>query len=888
MEDDTADADGDAATDKFVQVAWADVDAAWPGGGCTTTNLFTANFSVLAGWSGVTPIRFSTSSAATGYEFGSVPAVVTLAIYAITASASPAVGGTVNCTPSSVDYDGTSNCTATANPGYTFAEWSGNCTGTGTSCTLTNVTTAKTVTATFTLNQYTLTVNIAGTGTGTVGGGGTYDYNTLITPTASAAAGSTLTGWEPSTCGSAFALTADTTCTAIFTLSPTNGVWATIAPMLTARANPGIAAIDTHRTLVCGGGQSASDRTCEIFDVLTGQWSSAASANAVSWSVRMVPLDNGRILAVGGNLGTQDNIYTEIYDPVTNAWQYTGNLQNNGGSPYKYGGVSVVKLADGRVLLSGSRMYPWCTSSSAAQLYDPATGQWTVTGNMNIARQQHSLILLNTGKVLVVGGFLENGCNGANLLSQTELFDPVTGVWTLTGNMSVARLAAAVAKLQDGRVLVCGGRSVWDGAYLNTCELYDPNNGLWSNTGSMKTSGAGWRSATVLSDGRVLMAGGYGNNNLPIEEAEIYDPATGQWTNIAAMNIARQDHGAVWLSDSRVMVIGGYDPSISAPLNSVETYSFAGSQTYTLTVTRSGTGVGTVTADAGTILWNGNVGTATYNNGATVMLSVSPATGSAFTGWSGGGCTGTAPCQVTMDAVKDVTATFILNDYTLTVIKAGTGAGTVTGGGTYAYNTTVTPGATPATGSTFTVWTPASCASAFALTADTTCTANFTLNTYAIAASASPAVGGTVNCASNPVDYDGSSTCTAAANPGYTFAQWSGDCTGTGTSCTLTNVTVAKSVTANFGFNIVTSVSPTGAGTVSCMPNPVAPVGTSTCTAWPSPGHVFAGWRGDCAGRVGTICTLSNINSAKAVVATYVEMALVLPSRGGWRAVLGR
>ena len=90
------------------------------------------------------------------------------------------------------------------------------------------------------------------------------------------------------------------------------------------------------------------------------------------------------------------------------------------------------------------------------------------------------------------------------------------------------------------------------------------------------------------------------------------------------------------------------------------------------------------------------------------------------------------------------------------------------------------------------------------------------------------------------------------------------------------------------GLPIVTSVSPAGSGMVSCTPNPVALAGTSVCNAWPGAGFIFAGWRGDCAGQVGATCTLSNITSAKAVTATYLKRALVLPSRGGWRAVLGQ
>jgi len=79
---------------------------------------------------------------------------------------------------------------------------------------------------------------------------------------------------------------------------------------------------------------------------------------------------------------------------------------------------------------------------------------------------------------------------------------------------------------------------------------------------------------------------------------------------------------------------------------------------YTLTITTSGTGSGTVTASSGTISWSGNTGTASYNSGSTVTLTATPSTGSTFTGWSGGGCSGTGTCTVSMTAAESVTATF--------------------------------------------------------------------------------------------------------------------------------------------------------------------------------------------------------------------------------------
>ncbi|MBA4372202.1 MAG: hypothetical protein C0402_05010 [Thermodesulfovibrio sp.] len=113
-----------------------------------------------------------------------------------------------------------------------------------------------------------------------------------------------------------------------------------------------------------------------------------------------------------------------------------------------------------------------------------------------------------------------------------------------------------------------------------------------------------------------------------------------------------------------------------------------------------------VLPDIGVLIWNGNTATATHKTNDIVILTALPSPGSTFTGWSGGGCTGTSTCTVTMDAAKTVTATFTRPDPpTLTVTMAGTGSGNVTPGtATYPYSTMVTLTAVPVAGSVFTGW----------------------------------------------------------------------------------------------------------------------------------------------------------------------------------------
>ena len=73
---------------------------------------------------------------------------------------------------------------------------------------------------------------------------------------------------------------------------------------------------------------------------------------------------------------------------------------------------------------------------SSAELLDPKTGKWTETGRMNVARFDHKATLLPDGKVLVEGGHGAPSIPGRfpPFLSSSELYDPATGTWTVVTN----------------------------------------------------------------------------------------------------------------------------------------------------------------------------------------------------------------------------------------------------------------------------------------------------------------------------------------------------------------------------------------------------------------------------------------------------------------------
>jgi hypothetical protein len=219
-----------------------------------------------------------------------------------------------------------------------------------------------------------------------------------------------------------------------------------------------------------------------------------------------------------------------------------------------------------------------------------------------------------------------------------------------------------------------------------------------------------------------------------------------------------------------------------------------------------------------------------------VTLTASPASGSSFSGWSGGGCSGTGTCTVTMSSDQAVTATFAANPpppHTLTVSRAGSGSGTVTSadGGincpgtrsaSYASGSTVLLYAAAAAGSTFTGWSGGGCeGTAFCVVnTDTahTVTATFatnspstlTVRTWGSGSGSVTSADGGINCpgtCSASYAYDTQVTLTASAASGSTFVGWSGgNCSGTGT-CVVT-IDSAQDVTASFQEAPVASETP--------------------------------------------------------------------------------
>ncbi|CAF3829490.1 unnamed protein product [Rotaria sp. Silwood1] len=172
-------------------------------------------------------------------------------------------------------------------------------------------------------------------------------------------------------------------------------------------------------------------------------------------------------------------------------------------------------LKNGKVLVAGGRTA--LIHLNSAELYEPSTETWTITGYMKIAREEHTTSMLTNGQVLVTGGTVNYIPTKSTEFA--ELYDPLTRVWTMTGSMNNKRYLHTACVLTNGKVLVTGGET--GSSELNSAELYDPSTGSWTLTDSMNNARQ-WHTATVLNNGNVLVTGG-ASRSVSLKSSELYD-----------------------------------------------------------------------------------------------------------------------------------------------------------------------------------------------------------------------------------------------------------------------------------------------------------------------------------------------------------------------------
>jgi hypothetical protein len=172
---------------------------------------------------------------------------------------------------------------------------------------------------------------------------------------------------------------------------------------------------------------------------------------------------NGQVFNAGPNQASR-----YLNTSGTGSWTVVGNLNYSGTRDY---GSSVIY--DGKILIAGGDGSGSGSATNTAEVIDlnASSPKWSYTGSLAYARRQLNLTLLPDGKVLASGGSGGYGFDNQNYpVYAAEMWDPATGQWTTMDSITVYRGYHSTALLlPDGRVVSAGGEQT--GA---SGEIYSP------------------------------------------------------------------------------------------------------------------------------------------------------------------------------------------------------------------------------------------------------------------------------------------------------------------------------------------------------------------------------------------------------------------------------
>jgi hypothetical protein len=227
---------------------------------------------------------------------------------------------------------------------------------------------------------------------------------------------------------------------------------------------------------------------------------------------------------------------------------------------------------------------------AAPILVDP---DWSTTGTMTTSHWGDAAWRRPDGRVMVVGGCALTGCPSSfiqtscgQVLANTDVWDPSSGIWTSSAAMATARTTFAGVPLPSGDLIAAGGCTETNCTQMNDAgfcvaqlcttstkltERYSFDAGAWVNAGSLSSPRFAPMGAPI-ANGDALVAGGC-DVSACTTDVERWSPATNSWSKQAPLPAPRGYGTATVLADGRVLVIGGCtDPLCATVLGDATVY----------------------------------------------------------------------------------------------------------------------------------------------------------------------------------------------------------------------------------------------------------------------------------------------------------------------------
>ena len=772
-----------------------------------------------------------------------------VAQYTITANSSNAAWGTVSG-GGTYNEGATATLTATAATGYRFVSWQDGNTQNPRTVTVTG---NATYTATFEAippTQYTLTVSSNNTAWGTVTGGGTYNAGATATLTATAATGYHFVQWQDGNTQNprTVTVTANATYTATFAAdaAPQPGDTCAITSFpytmdfesdVTCWSLRDYNQNDTTWGIINGYGYNGSRCAYVMYQVQADDWLmtprvAVAGTHTVSWKTRVMSAnypETYQVWAMGNDTSVMifsetltDTLYVDRMatftvpagDSVLVMWRYV--------SADMYAlfldDVTISQGVAQYTITANSSNAAWGTVSGGGTYSAGATATLTATaaagyhfvqwqdGNM-----QNPRTVTVTGNATYTATFASDASCAVTSFPWTEGFEGGIGAcWSTIDNNNDGYGWEALGGFGNNG----SSYSAASYSYVNGVGALTPDNWLVSPAIVVPATGSYDLSWAVSAS----------NNDYPEEHYAVYvataktvaaftaTTAVYEETLTAAQWATRTVSLAAYAGQTVYVAFRHYNctDQFFMAIDDVTITAGAAPQPtqYTLTVASNNTAWGTVS------------GGGTYNEGATVTLTATAATGYRFVSWQDGNTQN--PRTVTVTGNATYTATFEAippTQYTITATSNNTAWGTVSGGGTYNEGATATLTATAATGYRFVSWQDGNTQNprTVTVTGNATYTATFEAippTQYTLTVVSNNTAWGTVS-GGGTYNEGATATLTATAAAGYRFVSWQDGNTQNPRTVTVTaNATYVATFADNVGIDDVEASS------LSVAPNP--------------------------------------------------------------------